>query len=144
MLAGLLALAAASIFAGAAFYVSAVEHPARMGLDDRAMLSEWQPSYRRGAVMQASLAIIGFLLGLVAWWQTGHWLWLAGAVVLVANWPYTLIVIRPTNNELLATAPGQASPQSRALLTRWASLHAGRTALGLAATLIFVLAAARL
>jgi hypothetical protein len=26
-----------------------------------------------------SVAIIGFLLGVVAWWQTGHWAWLLGA-----------------------------------------------------------------
>ena len=43
------------------------------------LLVEWKPAYERGATMQASLAIIGFLLGLIAWWQTGNWLWLYGA-----------------------------------------------------------------
>jgi hypothetical protein len=37
------------------------------------------------------LAIIGFLAGMPAWWQTGNWLWTIGALLLVANWPYTLM-----------------------------------------------------
>ena len=138
MLTGQLALIVAAIFAGAAFYVSVAEHPARLQLDDRAALAQWKPAYAHGAIMQASLAIAGFLLGLAAWWQTGRWLWLAGALVLVANWPYTLIGIMPTNNKLKATDPASASPQTRALLETWGTLHAGRTALGIAATLIFL------
>jgi hypothetical protein len=138
MIAGQLALTVAAIFAGAAVYVSVAEHPARLSLDDRSMLIEWQPAYKRGFAMQAPLAIAGFLLGLLAWWQTGGWLWLLGAVVLVANWPYTLLVIMPTNTKLMARDPASAGPDSRQLIEKWAQLHAGRTALGLAATLIFL------
>ncbi len=141
MLTGQLALITAAIFAGAAFYVSAVEHPARMQLDDCAALTQWKPSYERGALMQASLAIIGFLLGLAAWWQTGLWLWLIGAVFLVANWPYTLVCIMPTNRQLKATDPDGAGPQTRILLKKWGTLHAGRTALGIASMLVFLWAA---
>jgi hypothetical protein len=72
MLAGLLALVAASVFTGAAFYVNYAEQPARLGLDNRSLLAEWKPAYKRGYVMQASLAMIGFLLGLLAWWATGR------------------------------------------------------------------------
>jgi hypothetical protein len=138
MLSGQLALIAATLFTGAAFYVSFVEHPARLVLDDRWALTQWKPAYAQGALMQASLAIIGFLLGALAWWQTGRGLWLVGAVVLVANWPYTLIGIMPTNKALKATDPAQAGPQTRVLLEKWGTLHAGRTALGVAATLIFL------
>jgi Domain of unknown function (DUF1772) len=141
MIVGELGLVVAALFAGAAIYVSFVEHPARQNLAPAAALTEWKPAYKRGAAMQASLAVIGFALGLVAWWQTGAWIWLLGAIVLVANWPWTLLVILPVNKQLLATDPGAASRETVEMLDRWARLHAMRTALGVVATLIFLWAA---
>ena len=83
MLAGLLALTVAAVFSGAAIYVFAVEHVARAVLDDRAQLAEWKPSYKRGALMQASLSPLGTIAGAVAWWQTGDACFLAGALAPV-------------------------------------------------------------
>jgi hypothetical protein len=134
VLTGQLALLAASVFAGAAIYLSAVEQPARLHLDDAALLAEWNPSYKRGALMQAPLAIIAFLLGLAAWWQSRHAGWLLGAVLMIANWPVTLLVIMPTNKRLLALDAATAGPESRAIIVQWGRLHAIRTALGTAAT----------
>src|ERR1700685_4293889 len=114
MVLGLLALVAAAIFTAAAFYVNVVEQPARLSLDDRALLTEWKPSYRRGAAMQAPLALVGFLLAMIAWWQTSEAGFLIGGVAIVAAWPWTLIGIKPTNDALLATEPDQAGPQGRA------------------------------
>lgn len=140
MLAGHLALTVAALFTGAAFYINVAEQPARLKLDDRALLAQWKPSYARGFVMQASLAVIGFLLGVAAWWTTGNLLWLAGAMTLVANWPFTLFAIMPTNHRINAVSPEEAGPASRRLIRQWGGLHAVRTALGAVATLLFLAA----
>jgi Domain of unknown function (DUF1772) len=138
MVFGLLALIGAAIFTGVALYVNIAEQPARLLLDDRALLIEWKPSYKRGAAMQAPLALVGCLLGLIAWRQTSHPGFLVGAVAIIAPWPWTLIGIKPTNDVLLATEPDQAGPQTRALVVKWGALHAVRTALGALATLAFL------
>jgi len=57
---------------------------------------------------------------------------------MLANWPYTLLGIKPTNNKLNAIAAGAAGPQSRSLIETWGRLHAVRTALGIAASLAFL------
>ena len=138
MLAGQLALITAAVFAGAAFYISAVEQPARLGLDDRGLLTEWKPAYKRGTAMQAPLAIAGFILGLVAWWQTGHVAWGLGALFMIANWPVTYFVIMPLNTTLMVIEPARAGPETRAMIKKWGSLHQVRTALGSAASLAFL------
>jgi hypothetical protein len=127
---GAFALVAAALFTGAAVYINWAEQPARLGLDDRAMLEQWKPSYARGFRMQASLAIIGLIVGLLEWLVTANWLWLAGAVALIANWPFTLFVILPVNKVLEATPFDRAGEQTRELLERWGMLHGVRSALG--------------
>ena len=138
VLAGQLALITAALFTGAAVYINIAEQPARLGLDDRALLAEWKPAYKRGFAMNASLALIGFVLGTCAAYFQSDWRWLAGALVLVANWPFTLIVIMPVNNRLMAMEPEKAGPESRALIQQWGGLHAVRSSLGAAATAMFL------
>ena len=142
MLAGQLALIAAALFTGAALYVSACEQPARLHLDDGALLTEWKPAYKLGTMMQAPLAIVGAVLGAIAWWQTSDWRWLLGGAIILLNWPYTFIVIMPVNNALLALETG-GNPRARELIEKWGRLHAGRTALGILATIIFLWASLR-
>ena len=134
----LLALVTAAAFTGAAIYVSVAEQPARLELDDRALLAQWKPSYAHGALMQASLALVSTVFGLLAFWMTRDWRWLVGALLILANWPYTLVVILPVNKRLNATPLEAASAQTRDMIKTWGSLHAGRSALGLAATAAYL------
>jgi Anthrone oxygenase len=140
-LAGQIALAIAAIFTGAAVYINVAEQPARLRLDNCALLTEWKPAYERGFAMQAPLAAIGCAAGLFAWWQTRDLRWLVGSLVLIANWPFTMLVIMPTNSKLMAMDPASAGPECRALVVRWGWLHGVRSVLGAAATLIFLWAA---
>jgi hypothetical protein len=88
--------------------------------------------------MQGGLAMVAFLAGLAAWWQSGNWIFALGALFQILPWPWTLLVIMPTNRALLNMSPDQAGPQSRVLLEQWGRLHAMRTILGCAATLTFL------
>jgi hypothetical protein len=106
-------------------------------------LAQWKPSYAHGYAMQASLAVVSGILGLVTAWQTKDWRWVVGALLILANWPYTLLGIIPTNNKLKAIASDAAGPTSRALIETWGRLHAVRTTLGIAAALAYLWALAR-
>jgi hypothetical protein len=137
LLAGQFALVTAAAFAVAAIYVSVAEQPARLALDDKAMLAEWKPSYARASVMQAGLALASALAGLLVLWITRDWRWMLGALLILANWPYTLLVIMPVNRRIKATAAQQANAETRTLILRWGTLHAGRSLLGVAATVVY-------
>ena len=139
-LSGLLALTAAAVFTGAAFFVNFAEQPARLLLDDAPLLTEWKHSYGRGMVMQAPLALAAFVLGAIAWWESGQWLFLLGGVLMLANWPWTLLAILPVNRRLMATEPAAATKDTRELISHWGVLHGVRTVLGLAATVVFLIA----
>src|SRR6202048_4922328 len=136
-----LAILSSGLFAGAALYVSFVEHPARMLCGTRLAITEFAPSYKRGTVMQASLAAVGTLAAIAAWLLGAPAPWLVGGLLLGAVIPFTLIVILPTNKRLLDPSLDKDSELAEQLLHRWATLHAVRSALSLASFLVFLLAA---
>ena len=140
---GQLALIFAAVFVGAAVFINVAEQPARLALDDRAMLLEWQRSYNRAAPMQGGLAMLSALLGFIAAWQTRDWRWAAGAVAILANWPYTLLVIKPTTTGCTLLRPSRRRPRRGGWSCRGGTLHAGRSALGIVAVLFYLWAILR-
>ena len=94
--------------------------------------------------MQSSLALMTGLLGIAAFVTTDHnGTWIVGAMLILVNWPYTLAVIRPTNQKLMATPVESAGSDTRQLIKTWGGLHAVRAVLGAAATIAYLIALAR-
>jgi uncharacterized membrane protein len=127
-----------ALFAGAALYINAVEHPARMSCGTVAALAEWAPSYKRATWMQAPLAIVGFVCAVIAWLAGSSVWWLVGGILLGLVVPFTLVVIMPTNERLLSSALEKGSDDTRKLLDRWNRLHGVRTALSMMALVLFL------
>ena len=123
----ILAILCAGLFAGAAIYITAVEHPARLACGLTIAVKEFALSYHRAAVMQASLAVVGCVTGVAAWMQNGNGWLLTGALLLGSVVPFTLLVIWPTNKQLLSPTVAVEAPEVAVLLARWERLHAVRS-----------------
>lgn len=134
----ILATFCCALFAGAAVYINAVEHPARMSCGTEIAATEWAPSYKRATWMQAPLAVVGLVSALAAWLLGSGVPWLVGGVLLGLVVPFTLVVIKPTNQRLLSSDLDRRSDEARDLLARWNRLHGVRTALSVAALVLFL------
>ncbi len=139
---GLVALILATLFAGAAIYILVAEQPARLALADAPLLRHWQESFPRAARIQGGLAVLASLAGALAFWRVRNPLWLVGAALMLANLPFTLIVIAPVNDSLLALGAEQMGTAGRALIERWGMLHGVRAGLSVLAIAAFGLAIA--
>lgn len=136
---GFMAALCCGLFAGAALYVNLVEHPARMQCGTELAATEFAPSYRRATVLQVSLALIGALCGTLAWFWDRSLRWLVGAALLLSGIPFTLFFMLPTNKQLLDPSLDRRSGKAHLLLTYWGRLHAVRTAVSLAALVLFLI-----
>lgn len=139
MIPEILATLACGVFAGAAVYVSLVEQPARLSCGVKLAATEWKPSYKRGTLMQAPLAVTGSLLAFLSWWLDKDPAWLMGGALLLAVVPFTLIVILPTNKLLESDELGLSSARAEHLLRLWGKLHAVRSVLSFLAFVIFLI-----
>jgi hypothetical protein len=136
MFAEIISFICTSLFAGAALYVSVVEHPARLACSTDIALAEWRPSYKRAAIMQVILAGGGVLAAIGAYMAGRGTSVLVAAIVLATVVPWTLIVIMPTNKELLNPARVATTPDTDVLLRKWGRLHVIRTIASLLAVVI--------
>ncbi len=137
-LAEFVAVITCSLFTGAALYISLVEHPARIECGVELAATEFPPSYRRATVMQATLAALGLLASIAAWLAGATFWWMVAGALLGAVIPFTLIVILPTNKQLLNPVLDRKSAEAGQLLARWGLLHAVRSVLSGLALLLFL------
>lgn len=133
-----------TLFTGAAIYINLVEHPARLTCGTEAAVRQWAPSYKRATIMQGVLALSAALTGGATWFHGEGIAWLWGGLLIFAVVPFTLLIIRPTNQRLLAPGRDLASAETRQLLERWGRLHAVRSSLGLAASVVYLYALAHI
>ena len=134
----IVATTCAGLFPGAAIYINAVEHPARLSCGTELAVREFAPSYHRATLMQVPLAVTGCLTGSWSAWRFGDG-WLAvAAILLIAVVPFTLVVILPTNKRLLDPGLDPHGEKAGELLTRWGRLHAMRSVTSSAAFVLFL------
>jgi hypothetical protein len=133
------AVLAAGLYSGAAWYVSFVEGPALAAAPDADARSQWQrhltltPRY-------AAFALLSTVCALIAGKASPACPWTWGALVIFAVLPVTTVLILPVQRRLQVVTSVE---DWRPLHLRWARLHAVRTGLGLTATILFLWAALR-
>jgi hypothetical protein len=137
MIWGTLALAFAAAFTGASFYVNWVEQPARLRLDEEALLSEWGPSDSAGVALLAALALLAAVAGFIAYFESEDVRFAFGALIIIASWLYAFFVMSPLDNQIRSLRGGDVAA-ARALVRQWGIVESGLTAIGAAAVLMFL------
>jgi len=132
----ILATLCAGLFAGAAGYISLVEHWARIKAGPAVALAQFRPGFPRARGIQASLALVGGVCGSIAWFAGAGFSWLLVALLLFAIVGFTLVRITPVYTRLLDPSLTSESTGVSALLEQWGCLHHVRSILGLVAFLI--------
>ncbi len=133
-----IALFCCALFAGAATYVSLVEHPA---MDEGAMeLADTSvpAAHPRPAIFQACLGVIGSLAAMLAGSAGGAMWWLAGGTVLGAAAALQVFAVLPLTRRLSGIEP-RADPKNAAqMIARLAKLHAALSLAALAALFMLI------
>jgi hypothetical protein len=137
MIWGTFALAFAAAFTGASFYVNWVEQPARLKLDEEALLGEWGPSDSRGVALLAALALAAAIAGFIAYFELQDIRWAFGALIIIASWLYAFFVMSPLDNQIRSLRGGDVAA-ARALVRQWGIVESGLTAIGAVSVLIFL------
>jgi hypothetical protein len=140
MITGSLALAAAGAFTGASLYVNFVEQPARLKLDDRGLMKEWETSDHRGFALLAGLSLVSAILGFIDYKGSEDVRWLAGAATIIAAWPFMFYAVSPLDNRILALIAAEDGAEARKSIELWGKVELALTALGALAVALFAFA----
>src|SRR3989454_9609877 len=119
-----IALFCCALFAGAATYVSLVEHPkldeGEAELADTTLVA----SHPRPAIFQAALGVVGSLAAMLAGSAAGAVWWLAGGAVLGAAALWQGVAMVPLFPPLYRSAGGAEPRFAAPIISRLGELHA--------------------
>ena len=141
MIIQIIALFCCGTFFGAAVYISLAQHPATLEAGVTVGGRFFPPMYNRAAPMQIALALVGFVAGSLAWYNSENVWWLIGGVFLISVVPITLILIKPINDVLLNPDNDPESEDTQKLLLKWGPKHWIRTVISGIAFLLYLYAA---
>jgi hypothetical protein len=133
-----ISLLSCGLFTGASIYINTVEHPSRMEVGVKYTSTVFPGAYRRGAIMQAGLAIICFVFSILAFLNGASAFWLYAGVIQFSVVPFTFLVIMPVNKQLLDPNMDRDSPHTKKLFETWGKLHGMRSVASSVAFLLFL------
>jgi hypothetical protein len=133
-----IALFCCALFAGAATYVSLVEHPATDEAGTELADISVRAAHPKPAIFQAFLGVIGSLAAMLAGSTGGAMWWLAGGTVLGAAALLQVFAVLPLTRRLAGIEP-RADPKNAAqMIARLAKLHAALSLAALAALFMLI------
>jgi len=138
-------------FAGAATYLGFIDPKVRNALEGtKNKLQHWATMYTESIGPMSSIALIAGVFSGLCYWKTQEKLWILGGALMTGLWPYTYLVLMPTNKELLhhnKTLKTETEVVSSgendtilAKLSSWVTGHRGRALIALVAAAVFYVA----
>ena len=100
------------------------------------MVDHFQNTFPRAKAFQGGLALVGGICGVAQYFlDTGHpgaKMILGSGLLLIGLWPYTMAVIMPINNQLMAGDEPKKKGDAwiKGMVEKWASVHLVRTVAG--------------
>lgn len=119
----LIAIYLSGTFFGAAVYISMAQHPATMKAGVPFACKFFPPMYNLASRLQITLAVGGTLAGIFQWYLVRDSLWAIGAALLFFVIPFTVVVLKPINDQLLDSDSKRSDAQTEDLLSQWAPRH---------------------
>lgn len=134
-----IALFCCALYAGAATYVSLVEHPAVMAGGAELADAYALMAHPRPVVLKASFGVVGAIAGLLAGVAGNALWWLAGSVLLGAAAAVELMVVMPLVRRCLDLDARTNVYAASVLFTRLVRLHAALSLTGLGSLSILIM-----
>ncbi|OQR84325.1 hypothetical protein THRCLA_23088 [Thraustotheca clavata] len=134
----LVAVGSCGMYTGAALYISIVQHPSLLCVQDHEIQGRFfADMYRRATRFMAPLSVISSVSALSIWFfDKSEKLWLISGLLMASLLPYTTLAMLRLNLELCSVrSPARRSSSLLySKLIQWGRLHAVRSVISATAT----------